>query len=344
MGIIQKREGKLGAASYRVLIRRVGSPSISKSFKKKALAKAWMAATENAMDTDSFREDKTLFKTMIDRYVSEIGSIKPFGRTKRYVIDALRVEIGHYELKELTSDVLMDFALRRRLNCCPSTVKMDMQYIGVVLSTAENMWGLKPKFDEYRKAMDNCANLQVIASSDERDRRCPDEEINEILNHVSSELPVAEWVAFSLATAMRVGEVGALRWKDLSKDGKSIIIRQRKHPRKKRDEVVPLVPEAREIISRQPISIGSPDLIFPHNARSITSAFRKGRERSSVEDLRYHDLRHEAISRLFELGFDSMVVATFSGHRDINMLRRYTHINANKVLKMLEDQSSKKAA
>ena len=76
MGIIQKREGKSGVASYRVLIRRVGSPSISKSFKKKALAKAWMAATENAMDTDSFREDKTLFKTMIDRYVSEIGSDK----------------------------------------------------------------------------------------------------------------------------------------------------------------------------------------------------------------------------------------------------------------------------
>jgi integrase len=143
---------------------------------------------------------------------------------------------------------------------------------------------------------------------------------------------------------MRVGEVGALRWKDLSKDGKSIIIRQRKHPRKKRDEVVPLVPEARDIIARQPISIESPDLIFPQNARSITSAFRKGRERSTVEDLRYHDLRHEAISRLFELGFDSMVVATFSGHRDINMLRRYTHINANKVLQILEQKVLKKVA
>ena len=344
MGIIQKRDGKLGAASYRVLIRRVGRPSISKSFKKKSLAKAWMVATENAMDTESFREDKTLFKAMIDRYVKEIGAIKPFGRTKGYVIDALRVELGHYKLKELTADVFMDFALRRRLNCCPSTVKMDMQYIGVILSTAENMWDLKPKFSEYRKAMNNCAKLQVTASSDERDRRCSDEEISEILSHVSSELPVSEWVSFSLLTAMRVGEVGALRWKDLSKDGKSIIIRQRKHPRKKRDEVVPLVPEARDIIARQPISIESPDLIFPQNPRSITSAFRKGRERSTVEDLRYHDLRHEAISRLFELGFDSMVVATFSGHRDINMLRRYTHINANKVLQILEQKVLKKVA
>lgn len=339
MGIIQRREGKAGAVSYRVLIRRAGNPPISKSFKKKVLAKAWLSATENAMETDTFREDKTLFKALVDRYVKEIGAIKPFGRTKSYVIDALRVEMGHYKLKELTADVLMEFALRRRLVCCPSTVKMDMQYIGVILSTAENMWGLKPKFDEYRRAMDNCANLQVIASSDERDRRCSDDEISEILSHVSSALPVAEWVAFSLATAMRVGEIGALRWKDLSKDGKSIIIRQRKHPRKKRDEVVPLVPEARKIIARQPVSIESPDLIFPHKPRSITHAFRKGRDRSTVEDLRYHDLRHEAISRLFELGFDSMVVATFSGHRDINMLRRYTHINANKVLKILEEQS-----
>ena len=163
-------------------------------------------------------------------------------------------------------------------------------------------------------------------------------------SYVQSVLPVRDWVAFSLATAMRVGEIGKLRWADLSKDGKSIIIRQRKHPRKKRDEVVPLVPAARDIISRQPIDPRNPSCIFPDNPKSITSAFRKGRERSGVEDLRYHDLRHEAISRLFELGFDSMVVATFSGHRDINMLRRYTHINASKVLKMLDERTEALAA
>jgi integrase len=202
------------------------------------------------------------------------------------------------------------------------------------------MWGAKPKLDEYRKCMANCARLQVIAASDERDRRATDDEIEEILSQVRSTQPVAEWLYFSIATAMRVGEVGALRWSDLSKDGMSIIIRQRKHPRKKRDEVVPLVPEARDIIARQPQCLKNPDLIFPHKHRSITSAFRAARDRTGIKDLRWHDLRHEAISRLFEMGFDSMVVAKFSGHRDINMLRRYTHIDAAKVLKMLEERQA----
>ena len=345
MGSIQKRSGKLGV-SYRVQIRNPdgGTSLISKTFAKKSLATAWMAKTESDLAIGNYREDEQTFGSMLDRYTREIGAIKPFGRSKAYILGFLRGELGHLMVKELTAETLMAFALQRSSTCCASTVKMDMQYIGVVLSTAENMWGAKPKLSEYRKCMDNCARLQVIAPSDERDRRVTDEELEDVLSYVQSVLPVRDWVAFSLATAMRVGEIGKLRWADLSKDGKSIIIRQRKHPRKKRDEVVPLVPAARDIISRQPIDPRNPSCIFPDNPKSITSAFRKGRERSGVEDLRYHDLRHEAISRLFELGFDSMVVAAFSGHRDINMLRRYTHINAGKVLKMLDERAEALAA
>ena len=345
MGSIQKRSGKLGV-SYRVQIRNPGGGTslITKTFAKKSLATAWMAKTESDLAIGNYREDEQTFGSMIDRYTREIGAIKPFGRSKAYILGFLRGELGHLMVKELTAETLMAFALQRSSTCCAFSVKMDMQYIGVVLSTAENMWGAKPKFSEYRKCMDNCARLQIIAPSDERDRRVTDEELEDVLSYVQSVLPVRDWVAFSLATAMRVGEIGKLRWADLSKDGKSIIIRQRKHPRKKRDEVVPLVPEARDIISRQSIDPRNPSCIFPDNPKSITSAFRKGRERSGVEDLRYHDLRHEAISRLFELGLDSMVVATFSGHRDINMLRRYTHINAGKVLKMLDERAEALAA
>jgi integrase len=300
-----------------------------------------MDKTEMQLREGEYREDGQSFKALLDTYIAVIGKIKPFGRTKGYVINSLRYELGHYRLCELTSEVLLDFAQRRRETCCASTVKMDMQYVGVVLDTAENMWGARPKLDEYRKAMGICHKLGIISSSDERDRRCSEAEITAILQQVRSALPVGDWVAFSLCTAMRVGEIANLRWRDLSADGKTIIIRQRKHPKKKRDEVVPLVPEARAIITRQPKLIGNAELIFPHNAKSITSAFRFARQRAGIEDMRYHDLRHEAISRLFDLGFDSMIVASFSGHRDINMLRRYTHTNAGMVLKLLDERTKK---
>jgi len=343
MATITKRIGKLGV-SYRACVRISGQKPITKSFSKAALAKSWAAKTEDQIANDQYREDEQRFKIIIDRYIVEVGRIMPFGKTKASVLNILRENLGHLALKDMTATTLIEYAVHRSATCCPSTVKMDMQYIGVVLSTAESMWDAKPKFDEYKKSMATCHRLKIIASSEERERRCSDAELEKVLSGVQSELPVSEWCHFAVCTAMRLSEIGRLRWDDLSEDGKSIIIRERKHPRRKKDEVVPLLPEARQIIARQPKILSRSEFIFPHNAKSITTAFKKATERVGVEDLRFHDLRHEAISRLFELGFDSMVVATFSGHKDINMLRRYTHINANKVLNILENLEKEKRA
>ena len=341
MGTIATKTGVKGAVTYRVQIRRKGHKLISQTFHKKTLARIWMDTTEMQLREGKYREDEQNFKALLDKYITVIGKIKPFGKSKGYVLNSLRYDLGQYKLCELTLDVLLAYAQRRRETVCAGTVKVDMMYLGVVLRTAESMWGAKPNIQDYDSAMAICHKLGIIGLSDERDRRCSEAEITAILKQVRSGLPVEDWVAFSLCTAMRVGEIAKLRWRDLGADGKTIIIRQRKHPRKKRDEVVPLVPEARAIIARQPKLIGDATLIFPQKAHSITTAFRAAVRRAGIEDMRYHDLRHEAISRLFDLGFDSMIVASFSGHRDINMLRRYTHTNAGMVLKQLDERTKK---
>jgi integrase len=349
MGVITKRETKKGV-SYRAVIRKKGENTITKTFLKRAHALTWIAKTEADLELGAYREDKNTLGVLIQRYITEIHKIKPFGRSKMCTLLQLSSQMGHYELRDLTADVYHKYAVGRGVH--PSTVKMDMSYIGVVLNTAENLWRLKPKLDEYKKAVANLSRLGVISSSDERERRVSDDEVESILKHANCTIPLADIVKFALYTSMRVGEIASLRWSDIKDDGKSIIIRERKHPRKKKDQQVPLLPQAREIIQRQEVSessalipVGSNynkdyararDLIFPVNSKSVTHAFRRARIRADIEDLRFHDLRHEAISRLFELGLDSMVVAVFSGHRDINMLRRYTHVNANKVLQMLE--------
>jgi len=343
MATITKRTGKLGI-KYRAAVRISGQKPIAKSFSKAADAKAWAVTVEDKIAKNEFREDEQLFGDIVDQYVSKIGPIMPFGKSKASVLNTLREKLGYLKIKDMTAPTLINYAVGRASACCPATVKQDMAYLGVVLRTAEAMFGAKPKFDEYKKSMDQLHRLKVIANSDERERRCSDKELAKVLSAVQSATPVAEWAHFALVTAMRVSEIGGLKWDDLSDDGKSIIIRQRKHPRRKKDEVVPLIPEARNIIARQPRLLSNPEFIFPHNARTITNAFRKAINRAGVEDLRFHDLRHEAISRFFEMGFDSMVVATFSGHKDINMLRRYTHINANKVLLILEKLDREKKA
>lgn len=349
MGVITKRETKKGV-SYRAVIRRKGESAITKTFERKAQAQDWMNKVEAKIVSGKYREDKQNFGDLIDKYINEINPIKPIGRSKMYNLLSIQRDLGHHKLKDLTAEVLQDYALNR--GACPSTIKSDFSYIGVVLNTAESLWGCKPKFDDYKRATDSLNRLGVISSSNERERRVTDTEIDILLASAKTTLPIEDIVRFAVATSMRASEITNLRWAELSEDCRSVVIRERKHPKKKKDEVVPLMPAAREIILRQPrttdktlIPVGTKrvrdkvpacELIFPYNIRSITTAFQRAVKESDLTDLRFHDLRHEGISRLFELGLDSMVVATFSGHRDINMLRRYTHINANKVLQMLD--------
>lgn len=349
MGVITKRETKKGV-SYRAIIRRKGENTITKTFERKTQAQDWMSKTEARLINGTYREDKQNFGDLIDKYINDINPIKTIGRSKMYNLLSIQRDLGHHKLRDLTAEVFQEYALNR--GACPSTVKSDFSYIGVVLNTAESLWGCKPKFDEYKRAMDSLNRLGVISSSNERERRVSDKELELVLSCANTTLPLEDIVRFAIATSMRASEITNLRWSELSEDCKSVVIRERKHPKKKKDEIVPLMPAAREIINRQPqtadatlIPVGTKrirekvpacDLIFPYNIKSITTAFQRAVKRSGLADLRFHDLRHEGISRLFELGLDSMVVATFSGHRDINMLRRYTHINANKVLQMLE--------
>ena len=325
MGVIQKRNDK-----YRVLIRKAGHKAVSKTFTKKSIAQRWMTQTESAMEAGEFREDEQNFGLLINRYLHDIGRIKPIGRTKRHILVRLQDELGDLSLRDLTAETLNAFAVER--GAAPATVMQDMIYIGVVLKTAESMWGARPKIDEYNKAMRTLKNLGVVAESNERDRRVSDSEIERILANTISTFPMEDLIWFAVHSAMRGGEVHKIRWEDLSEDGRTVIIRERKHPRVKRDQRVPLVPEAVEIIQRQPRVAAE---IFPFDQRSVSAAFRRAAKRAGVKDVRWHDLRHEGVSRLFERGLDMMAVAVFSGHRDINMLRRYTHLSPEKILDSL---------
>jgi integrase len=131
---------------------------------------------------------------------------------------------------------------------------------------------------------------------------------------------------------MRVEEITLLRWSDLNIKDRTIIIRNRKHPRQKEgnDQEVPLLGKAFEIIQRQP----RPDQltrdarIFPVKVDTITTIFPRAKKALGIHDLHFHDLRHEGVSRLFELGFQIQEVALVSGHRDWKMLARYTQIKA----------------
>jgi integrase len=99
---------------------------------------------------------------------------------------------------------------------------------------------------------------------------------------------------------------------------------------------VPLTLKAVEILSNLPKRQGFEQMVFPLTANALKLGFQRALERSRIDDLRFHDLRHEAVSRFFEKGLNVMEVASISGHKTLQMLKRYTHMQVGLILEKID--------
>ncbi len=136
-------------------------------------------------------------------------------------------------------------------------------------------------------------------------------------------------IQFAIETGMRRGELLNIRWSDVDLDRHTLHIPETKngHPR-----TVPLSPEAIQVLG----SVARDDeRVFPTTPNALRLAWKRLTKRAGVNDLHFHDLRHEAISRFFERGLTIPEVALISGHRDFRQLFRYTHLRAEDVAKKL---------
>lgn len=145
-------------------------------------------------------------------------------------------------------------------------------------------------------------------------------------------LPMHRIIQFAVATAMRLEEICSITWDDLDIHNRMVIVRNRKDPRKKEgnNQRVPLLNltgyDAWQVVLEQRIVTRGKGRVFPHHHKSAGTAFHRACKELKIEDLHFHDLRHEATSRLFEAGLTIEKVALVTGHKDWKMLRRYTNL------------------
>lgn len=332
MASIRKREG-----SWVAEVRRVGHKSISRSFPTKSLASEWARKIEAEMDASLYRDNRNLnsitFGDLIDRYTQEIGAIRPFGKNKAAVLRSLTAALGTVPLSSLNTERLNEYVDQRRAGGAGGvTVGIDLTYIGGVLKTASAIWKMPVDQAAVSDARARLAHLGVSTKSRERARRPTREEIEQLCQHFAAKgsrqrVPMPDVIQFAIATAMRLGEIINLRWADLNEADRTITIRNRKHPREKvgNDQEVPLLGEAFKIVMRQP---QNGVRIFPITEGTVSTIFPRACKKLNIDDLTFHDLRHEGVSRLFEQGYSIEQVALVSGHRDWKMLARYTQIKA----------------
>ena len=149
---------------------------------------------------------------------------------------------------------------------------------------------------------------------------------------------MARIVKFAIATAMRQSEICSIEWSDIDERKRTVLVRDRKDPRNKdgNDQRVPLVDlagyDAWALLAEQRAFRPTKGRVFPYNPRSIGTAFRRACQELEIEDLHFHDLRHEGTSRLFEAGLQIEQVALVTGHKDWKMLKRYTHLSADMIV------------
>ena len=146
-----------------------------------------------------------------------------------------------------------------------------------------------------------------------------------ILAYRPSSINMLKMTAFALFSTRRQEEITRIKWADLDEAGNRVLVRDMKNPGQKlgNDVWCHLPPEAMAIIQTMPKAV---EEIFPYNAESISASWTRACKFLGIEDLHFHDLRHDGVSRLFEMDWDIPRVASVSGHRDWNSMRRYTHL------------------
>lgn len=338
---------KLPSGSWRVQIRRKGKYA-SETFLRRADGEAWARAIESKIDRgEPILLDAASTKTfggLIDLHKSDLAQVgKTYGRSKAASLEFLSTRLGKLKPSELDREKLIEFGKERaKEGAGPVTLSIDLGYIKTVLSHAAAVHGIYASTEGIDLARIDLARLGLVGKSNERDRRPTGAEVDAIIGHLEKNplltIPVGRIVRFAIATAMRQDEICRVTLADYNARTKILLIRDRKDPRRKvgNDQRIPLlsvsgydpcalIEEQRQLVGRRS------NRIFPYNGRSVGTAFRRVCRGLDIDDLHFHDLRHEATSRLFEAGFSIEQVALVTGHKDWKMLRRYTHIRPEKL-------------
>ena len=314
--------------------------SKSKTFKLRAAADAWakrhVVEIEDE-DPQNLIVKKIKFKELIKRYQKEYGALSAFGRTKRAQLDYLqRSPLGDEFVGGLTAARLIRHVQERRTGGAgPATVKNDLTWLRIVARTARVAWGVRINLESIDDAFTHCKASKLIGEPRRRSRRPSTKELQRLSDYLQSrdyrsKLPMYDIIWFAIHSTRREGEITRLMWTDNDETDMTGVVRDHKHPTAKEGNHrrFKYTREAWDLIQQRP---RTDDRIFPFNEKSISSAFTKTCKVLEIPDLKFHDLRHEGTSRLFEVGYSIVEVQQFTLHEDWNVLRRYTNLRPGDV-------------
>lgn len=351
MASIRARKNAAGKIAWQARVIRKGFPDQVRTFRTKAQACAWAAVVEAEIARGVFVPgltggQKLLLREAIERYIAQEV---PRMRSQANAVNALRAiarQLGDYSLAAITPAIVAEYRDQRLASGASSqTVRHDVGWIQRVFKAAIQEWGIS------LPSGIPTAFLRKPPPAKARDRRLQGDEETRLLTECANAknpwlLPV---VRFAIETAMRAGEMLETRGTTDPETGERPIqttgLLWAHVDLKKRTATLPMTKSgtARAVpLSSVAVDIlrGLPRLmdgrVFGTTYEAIHLSFTRACKRAGIEDLRFHDLRHEATTRFFEKGLNPMEVAAITGHKTLQMLKRYTHLRAEELAKRLD--------
>ena len=335
MAYIRKR----GELQWRVEIRRKGFKTVSSTHDTKALAEAWARSAETEMDrgifVDRAESERMTVTEIIGRFEKEFAPLHYKKREDnkeawRFQCARLKEKLGEYSLAVLDQKIVAGYRNDRMEEVSGSTVRKELYLLSKILGFAEKECDISlPRGNPVLK-------IRIPPDGKARDRRLTEDEWNALMLQCQRSRNKLLWPIVEIATetAMRQSEILDITWGSLVLDRSILMTYDTKNGE---DRAVPLSTRSIEIFkSLKPDIVPPKTKVFKKARLAVYHALVAAAKRAKIEDYTFHDLRHEALSRLAERGDMSMLeLAEFSGHKTLQMLKRYTHLRAETLAQKL---------
>ena len=323
MASIRSRNSK-----WQARVIRKGHPTTAKTFLLRQDAEKWARSIELSIDQGSYINrsiaEKTQFKEILQKYLNDVAP-----NMRSADIQIIRVKklmkhpIAEVKMAHLSPKHMADYRDERLKVIKPNTVIRELAVLSSIINHARREWSLN--------IVNPVTLIKKPPSTKGRDRILNNEELGRLFSELEK---INSWykplVEFALETAMRRGELMSLNWANINFEKSVAFLPLTKNGDSR---YVPLSTKALRILKSLPRDIEG--RVFPLNKDTVSVLFLRASRRAKLDDVRFHDLRHMAITRLASIFSSPMELASISGHKSLSMLKRYTHLRAEDLVHKL---------
>ena len=345
-----------GDGQFQAQIRLKGHPAVSKTFPTRRMAETWVTVTEAEMITGEFIPRKAVdvitLEKCLTKYAEERSAGKKGEKQELVRINKLKLHpLAKKAVSQITVDDIEDYIYARRKdksqrnpseNVSEATIRLEVMLLSAVFEAAKSKrWN----FCRTNPVRDIDQDAKPGKSS-ERTRRLVGDEEKKLLDELDSrcrnkDIPLV--VRFAIATAARQSEIigkdststreasPGLCWENINLTQRSAKLIDTKNGK---DRVIPLGDSALALLSALPRPIAG-GRVFKVTQDGLIRSFAAACVDAKIADLKFHDLRHEATSRMVEAGLSLLEVQSVTGHSNAEMVKRYTHLDTLKLAKKI---------